>query len=86
VDIWVRKLISLKEIVQVELMCHSRQLERDIKKFDEALVKNDLNKLVCYQRQMKSQHKELADLIDILIDVDNMLNDRETYLFKRSVK
>jgi hypothetical protein len=86
VDIWVRKLISLKEIVQVELMCHSRQLERDIKKFDEAVVKNDLNKLVCYQRQMKSQHKELADLIDILIDVDNMLNDRETYLFKRNVK
>jgi len=86
VDIWVRKLISLKEIVQVELMCRSRQLERDIKKFDEAVVKNDLNKLVCYQRQMKSQHKELADLIDILIDVDNMLNDRETYLFKRSVK
>ncbi len=85
-DIWVRKLISLKEIVQVELMCHSRQLERDIKKFDEAVVKNDLNKLVCYQRQMKSQHKELADLIDILIDVDNMLNDRETYLFKRNVK
>ena len=85
-DIWVRKLISLKEIVQVELMCRSRQLERDIKKLDEAVVKNDLNKLVCYQRQMKSQHKELADLIDILIDVDNMLNDRETYLFKRSVK
>ena len=85
-DIWVRKLISLKEIVQVELMCHSRQLERDIKKFDEAVVKNDLNKLVCYQRQMKNQHKELADLIDILIDVDNMLNDRETYLFKRNVK
>jgi hypothetical protein len=86
VDIWVRKLISLKEIVQVELICHSRQLERDIKKFDEAVVKNDLNKLVCYQRQMKNQHKELADLIDILIDVDNMLNDRETYLFKRNVK
>lgn len=85
-DIWVRKLISLKEIVQVELICHSRQLERDIKKFDEAVVKNDLNKLVCYQRQMKNQHKELADLIDILIDVDNMLNDRETYLFKRNVK
>lgn len=85
-DIWVSKLISFKEAVQIELMCRGRQLERDIKKFDEAVVKNDLNKLVCYQRQMKSQHKELADLIDILIDVDNMLNDREAYLSKRSVK